>query len=99
MSIITGDVKLLKQRTCEIGVKKWDYSIYRIYLVGLYEYFSRNQTMIKPFRSNRLLQGLVVWLVVLWLITATNPLYPKDWLLENLLVFLLLQIPKPWLMV
>ena len=43
--------------------------------------------MIKPFRSNRVLQGLVLWLVVLWVITAINPLYPQDWLLENLLVF------------
>ena len=43
--------------------------------------------MIKPFRSNRPLQGLVLWLVVLWIITAMKPLYPRDWLLENLLVF------------
>ena len=41
----------------------------------------------KPFRSNRLLQGIVAWLVVLWIITAINPLYPRDWLIENLLVF------------
>jgi putative membrane protein len=27
------------------------------------------------------------WLVVLWCITAVRPLYPRDWLLENLLVF------------
>ncbi len=44
--------------------------------------------MIRPFRSNRVLQGLVLWLVVLWIITAINPLYPRDWLLENLLVFI-----------
>ena len=43
--------------------------------------------IIKPFRSNRLLQGIVAWLVVLWVITAINPLYPRDWLIENLLVF------------
>ena len=43
--------------------------------------------MIKPFRSNHILQGLVLWLVVVWIITAINPLYPRDWLLENLLVF------------
>jgi len=43
--------------------------------------------IVKPFRSNRVLQGLVLWLVFLWIITAINPLYPKDWLLENLLVF------------
>lgn len=39
------------------------------------------------FRNNRLLQGFVVWLVLLWIITAINPLYPQDWLIENLLVF------------
>lgn len=44
--------------------------------------------MIKSFRSNRILQGLVLWLVVLWIITAINPLYPRDWLLENILVFI-----------
>lgn len=44
--------------------------------------------MIKPFRKNRLLQIIFFWLVVLWIITAVNPLYPRDWLLENLLVFL-----------
>lgn len=43
---------------------------------------------IKPFRSNRLLQGLVLWLVVLWIVTAINPLFPRDWFLENLLVFI-----------
>jgi putative membrane protein len=44
--------------------------------------------MSKSFQSNRVLQGLVVWLILLWIITAINPLYPKDWLLENLLVFI-----------
>lgn len=43
---------------------------------------------IKPFRTNRLLQGLVVWLLALWVLTAINPLYPRDWLIENLLVFI-----------
>lgn len=42
---------------------------------------------IKSFRNNRLLQGLVAWLLLLWVITAINPLYPEDWLIENLLVF------------
>jgi putative membrane protein len=42
---------------------------------------------IKPFRSNTSLQGIVLWLVALWIVTAINPLYPRDWLLENLLVF------------
>jgi putative membrane protein len=39
------------------------------------------------FRNNRLLQGLVVWLVVLWFITAIEPFNRRDWFLENLLVF------------
>jgi len=45
------------------------------------------------------LLGLVLWLVVLWIITAINPLYPRDWLLENLLVFIsgaLLVITYHW---
>ena len=41
-----------------------------------------------PFRSNRVLQGLVLWLILLWIITAINPLFPRDWLLENLLAFI-----------
>ncbi|MDP2005459.1 MAG: DUF2238 domain-containing protein [Rubrivivax sp.] len=40
-----------------------------------------------PFRRNRTLQGMVLWLVLLWAVTAIRPLYPRDWLLENLLVF------------
>ena len=44
--------------------------------------------IIQPFRSNRVLHGLLLWVVVLWVITAINPLYPDDWLLENLLVFI-----------
>ena len=43
---------------------------------------------VKPFQSNRVLQRLLLWLTFLWIITAINPLYPKDWLLENLLVFI-----------
>ena len=39
------------------------------------------------FKSNRILQGFVLWLLVFWIVTAINPLYPRDWLLENLLVF------------
>jgi len=43
---------------------------------------------IVPFKSNRVLQGLVLWLILLWIVTAIKPLYPRDWLLENLLVFI-----------
>lgn len=42
--------------------------------------------MTNSLRRNRVLQGLAIWLVVFWTITAVNPLYPGDWLLENLLV-------------
>ncbi|MBT8437897.1 MAG: DUF2238 domain-containing protein [Gammaproteobacteria bacterium] len=44
--------------------------------------------MNKSFQSDRVLQGLILWLILLWIITAINPLYPSDWLLENLLVFI-----------
>ena len=43
---------------------------------------------IKAFRTNRVLQGLVIWLLVLWVITAIKPLYRMDWLIENILVFI-----------
>ncbi len=29
----------------------------------------------------------MIWLLVVWIVTAIRPLYPRDWLLENLLVF------------
>lgn len=41
-----------------------------------------------PFRANRSLQLIVAWLVLVWVVTAIEPLYPRDWLLENLLVFI-----------
>lgn len=44
--------------------------------------------MTKAFRDNRFLQGLLVWLLGLWLVTAIAPFDRRDWLLENLLVFL-----------
>ncbi len=40
------------------------------------------------FRDNRFLQGLLVWLVALWVLTAIEPYNRRDWLLENLLVFI-----------
>ncbi len=42
----------------------------------------------QPFRRNRLLQGLVAWLLLFWLVTALAPYNRFDWLLENLLVFI-----------
>jgi uncharacterized membrane protein YjdF len=41
-----------------------------------------------PFRANRPLQGMLLWLILLWAITAIDPYNRHDWLLENLLVFL-----------
>jgi putative membrane protein len=41
----------------------------------------------KPFRDNHFLQALLVWLLLLWLVTAIEPFDRRDWLLENLLVF------------
>ena len=40
------------------------------------------------FGANRPLQCMLLWLVVLWVITAIDPFNRRDWLLENLLVFL-----------
>jgi putative membrane protein len=40
-----------------------------------------------PLRQNRPLQLMLLWLLALWTLTAIRPLYPRDWLLENLLVF------------
>ena len=30
---------------------------------------------------------MIAWLILVWIVTAIEPLYPRDWLLENLLVF------------
>ena len=39
------------------------------------------------FKSNRLLQVLLVVYAIIWVITAIKPNHPDDWLLENFLVF------------
>ena len=39
------------------------------------------------FGRNRFLQGLILWLLLLWMLTAIAPFDRRDWLLENLLVF------------
>ncbi len=44
--------------------------------------------MAGAFRDNRFLQALLIWLVALWIVTAIEPFNRRDWLLENLLVFL-----------
>ena len=43
--------------------------------------------VIPGFRHNRFLQGLLLWLVVLWVAMAIEPFDRGDWLLENVLVF------------
>jgi len=40
-----------------------------------------------PLSANRPLQGMLLWLFLLWVITAIDPFNRRDWLLENLLVF------------
>jgi putative membrane protein len=40
------------------------------------------------FSHNRLLQGLLAWLLLLWIVMAISPFDRRDWLLENLLVFI-----------
>jgi len=42
----------------------------------------------RKFRDNRVLQLLLLWLVLLWVVTAIDPYNRRDWLLENLLVFI-----------
>lgn len=44
------------------------------------------------FRDHRLLQTLVAWYAVVWIVTAIAPLDRKDWFLENLLVVALVAI-------
>jgi putative membrane protein len=39
-----------------------------------------------PFRQNRLLQLLLGFYVLLWVVMAIRPVYPADWALENVLV-------------
>jgi putative membrane protein len=41
------------------------------------------------FRRNRLLQGLVVWYALVWIVLAISPVDRKDWLLENILALAL----------
>ncbi len=45
--------------------------------------------LIKPFKANRPLQLMFAWLLLWWAVMAINPLHPRDWLLENLLVFVI----------
>lgn len=58
-----------------------------LFIPFIVETETNNTVATTAFKSNRVLQGIVLWLIVLWIITAIEPLYPRDWLLENLLVF------------
>jgi len=44
--------------------------------------------MYHRLRDNRFLQWLLLWLIGLWIVTAIEPFDRRDWLLENLLVFI-----------
>jgi putative membrane protein len=48
---------------------------------------STSTSHIRPgFTKNRLLQALVAWYALVWVVTAVRPLDRSDWILENLLV-------------
>ena len=44
--------------------------------------------MAGQFRDNRFLQLLLIWLGGLWIVAAIEPFDRRDWLLENVLVFI-----------
>jgi len=44
------------------------------------------------FRHNHLLQGLLGWYVLLWVVLAISPVNRQDWFLENILAVLLVGI-------
>lgn len=44
------------------------------------------------FRTHRLLQALLAWYAVVWVVTALRPLDRHDWVLENLLVVAMLAV-------
>ncbi len=44
------------------------------------------------FRHHHLLQGLLGWYVLLWVVLAISPVDRRDWFLENILTVLLVGI-------
>ncbi|MGE5760861.1 MAG: DUF2238 domain-containing protein, partial [Gemmatimonadota bacterium] len=44
------------------------------------------------FRRRRLLQGLALWYGLAWIVLAIRPLDRHDWLLENILVALVVEL-------
>lgn len=49
--------------------------------------FTTSTMRIRPnFKQNRLLQILMILYAMVWVVTAIRPLFPADWMLENILV-------------
>ncbi len=46
----------------------------------------------RPLPQNRFLQGILVAYALVWMLTAWKPLYPHDWMMENLLVFVTIPV-------
>lgn len=40
----------------------------------------------QSFKQNRILQGIIIWVLAFWVVMAINPLDRHDWGLENILV-------------
>lgn len=47
-----------------------------------------SDSVMQPFRHNRLLQGLAALFAIVWVVGAIAPFNRFDWFLENLLVFM-----------
>ena len=55
--------------------------------------FTTSTMRIRPnFAENRLLQALAAFYLLVWVVLAIHPLYPTDWMLENILVALFVLI-------
>ena len=55
--------------------------------------FTTSTMKVRPnFRSNRLIQALLVAYAVLWLVLAYKPVYPDDWRMENVLVLMFVSL-------
>ncbi|WP_161793334.1 DUF2238 domain-containing protein [Cohnella kolymensis] len=51
-----------------------------------------SQSNSKPFKKNRPLQIMIIVFVIVWIITAINPVKLRDWLLDNLLLWVCIGI-------
>ncbi len=55
--------------------------------------FTTSTMRIRPnFAENKLLQGLVGFYAIIWVILAIDPTYRTDWMLENILVVLFIPL-------